>query len=963
MPAKRKPAGKKESVEAPRRSTRNASAGKDTGTKRKASPSPVPKTGGKSAKKGRKESASPAPEIRKPSRGKQAAAQKEETKPVAKASAKSTKQKGRVTRTVVKEVESKKPEIKKAADTKKTPEKKKPLETKSRSSSRAAKSPAPAKPSPQSKPKQKDSTPKQKAVTPRGRSKTPKKQEVSPQVTPKKQPATQKVTPKRNASPKAKKPTQNQKTSPKSLSSPKVNKESPSRPARSRRSKEIVPVEKSEEDEKATTAEVETKEDELVADETDQRESVTEEQEAEKSAELKDDEKTEEVTAVENVEMESTAQDEVENKESPADEEQTKKLNDPVETGSEPVTESDKDASKEEVNAITDVTEKVEPEKNGIESMETDDVTDNVESVESEKEVTNENEELSNDTKSESNEKDASTNNEDSIIVTDSSKEKDCIVENTDKNISPEVIGDAQEKDSNEISEFSQETEEITENDKDKIEISNVSNINETAGGSGDQIVIDNENEEESLVTDTSNDQVQENSISEKNNVESTVVDNIEELNSNQDSSEANDSNDVDDKIQNKRKFDSVDQDDDDSIMKKPKLVEEVDIQANGNNSCDDIAKDYVVIEMKDVPQPESSEVLCSLPNPIFNRPFIPNPAYVNSADSSKHFSVVSYNMLADCHLFRNDYSFTEEKYLQSDYRLSKVIEELRYLDADVLCMQEVDPEYYSKQLLPSLKGLGYDGLFKRRTQEYFNEGEATFYKTSRFTLMKSTLSSFYDLINKELTGIDPTIQEAVRNYMNLPDVVVITKLKCNNTGQEVTVGNVHIQWGQMKVPDAQCVQIASAVKEIVSNADGDVFPHIICGDFNSPPMSPGYLVARDGYPSGDETINILMQIENLQLPEGKKASLVNSLWPAFQHTSSSLRSAYSEAQGVEPDVSSFNRVMCHCVDYIFYSSMSLDNVGVLQLASKEKITETGGIPNCYFPSDHVSIKAVLSFK
>lgn len=64
--------------------------------------------------------------------------------------------------------------------------------------------------------------------------------------------------------------------------------------------------------------------------------------------------------------------------------------------------------------------------------------------------------------------------------------------------------------------------------------------------------------------------------------------------------------------------------------------------------------------------------------------------------------------------------------------------------------------------------------------------------------------------------------------------------------------------------------QIASAVKEIVSKATGDNFPHIICGDFNSPPMSPGYLVARDGYPSGDETINTLMKIENLELPDGK---------------------------------------------------------------------------------------------
>ena len=67
--------------------------------------------------------------------------------------------------------------------------------------------------------------------------------------------------------------------------------------------------------------------------------------------------------------------------------------------------------------------------------------------------------------------------------------------------------------------------------------------------------------------------------------------------------------------------------------------------------------------------------------------------------------------------------------------------------------------------------------------------------------------------------------------------------------------------------------------------------------------------------------------------------------------------------QGTEPALTSYNRVMCACVDYLFYSSSSLDVTGVLQTASKDKIMETGGTPNCYFPSDHVSMKAVFSFR
>jgi len=63
---------------------------------------------------------------------------------------------------------------------------------------------------------------------------------------------------------------------------------------------------------------------------------------------------------------------------------------------------------------------------------------------------------------------------------------------------------------------------------------------------------------------------------------------------------------------------------------------------------------------------------------------------------------------------------------------------------------------------------------------------------------------SFQELVG----GIDPSIQTAVRQYLDLPDVCIVTKLECRTTGQTVTVGNVHINWGKMETPDIQCVQV-----------------------------------------------------------------------------------------------------------------------------------------------------------
>ena len=57
--------------------------------------------------------------------------------------------------------------------------------------------------------------------------------------------------------------------------------------------------------------------------------------------------------------------------------------------------------------------------------------------------------------------------------------------------------------------------------------------------------------------------------------------------------------------------------------------------------------------------------------------------------------------------------------------------------------------------------------------------------------------------------GLDPMQKEAIRSYLNRPDVMVLVKLRCNVTGQILTVGNIHVHWGKMKVPDVQCIQVS----------------------------------------------------------------------------------------------------------------------------------------------------------
>ncbi|XP_071112326.1 microtubule-associated protein futsch-like [Haliotis cracherodii] len=351
-------------------------------------------------------------------------------------------------------------------------------------------------------------------------------------------------------------------------------------------------------------------------------------------------------------------------------------------------------------------------------------------------------------------------------------------------------------------------------------------------------------------------------------------------------------------------------------------------------------------------------------PSPdIFHRTCVRNPNIdLSSITSSNKFSVASYNILAECHRLKGDYSYTDDKYLEQEFRHQLLLRELEYLDADILCLQEVNPKYYATLLQPALQKSGYEGNLMKRTKEAFDEGEATFVKTSRFSIESSKGVSLADLSKKNINeSLNKEVQQAVEEYLDRADVVNVSRLRCKQTNKVVTVGNIHVVWDNFSSPDVQSIQIASAVKELVSQAGSDSSPHFLCGDFNSTATSVGYQLARDGYLS-DSNIASLQAVENLKLESGSKA-LINHLWGAFQHTSSNLNSAYNTCQDGEPEFTTYTSNMLEGVDYIFYGSDGLGAADILRVVDSAVLEETGGIPNQDFPSDHLSLKSTLYFK
>jgi len=101
----------------------------------------------------------------------------------------------------------------------------------------------------------------------------------------------------------------------------------------------------------------------------------------------------------------------------------------------------------------------------------------------------------------------------------------------------------------------------------------------------------------------------------------------------------------------------------------------------------------------------------------------------------SETFSVATYNLLADCYASPSYFKLTHPSTLSWRNRKEAVLEVLDALDADILCLQEVD--HFDSFLLPQMRARGYDGRFKKRNGPTKRDGCATFWRRDRLKLVQ----------------------------------------------------------------------------------------------------------------------------------------------------------------------------------------------------------------------------------
>lgn len=170
---------------------------------------------------------------------------------------------------------------------------------------------------------------------------------------------------------------------------------------------------------------------------------------------------------------------------------------------------------------------------------------------------------------------------------------------------------------------------------------------------------------------------------------------------------------------------------------------------------------------------------------------------------------VISYNILADAYIRRAYYPNTRDAALDPERRLGVLCERVAALDADVLCLQEVQPHALDA-LGAHLDSHRMCWASKGRSRP---DGCATFVRSERIAVRREKRFEYGD---------------------GSGHVALLTWLAAGRL--ELAVANTHLRWSPPTVPAVESPGYRQ-LREVVACIDSDRW--VVCGDFNMEPEHP----------------------------------------------------------------------------------------------------------------------------
>ncbi len=182
----------------------------------------------------------------------------------------------------------------------------------------------------------------------------------------------------------------------------------------------------------------------------------------------------------------------------------------------------------------------------------------------------------------------------------------------------------------------------------------------------------------------------------------------------------------------------------------------------------------------------------------------------------AESFSIASYNILADSYVKPEWYRHVDPEVLRWDRRKFALAERIARLNADIVCLQEVEADAYTLLERP-LGAEGYDGVFAKKGCAK-PDGCATFFRPGRLRFAGSETIYYRD----SLGGVPHS-----------GHLALVCDFTCD--WGVIKVANTHLKWGQENKPPEEhigYIQISELVNDHFKQ-DRRSFAWIVCGDLN----------------------------------------------------------------------------------------------------------------------------------
>jgi CCR4-NOT transcription complex subunit 6 len=283
--------------------------------------------------------------------------------------------------------------------------------------------------------------------------------------------------------------------------------------------------------------------------------------------------------------------------------------------------------------------------------------------------------------------------------------------------------------------------------------------------------------------------------------------------------------------------------------------------------------------------------------------------------------SLVSWNLLAPIYASPQKYPWSESGDLDWKYRKPRIIEQLRRIDADVVCLQEMQVDLWEE--------------FRNDMRDKLDYDQAILQKMGRNHPVANAI-----LVKKDCRLRVVRTESRSRVLIAVLQALHDDEEKENPATAPLYLANVHLEAG-MDEDDIRLAQIRSLCKRLTRHVDEeDHHPAILfCGDFNTVRDSPLYTFLQTGaYTLTNEDNFIHTEIHSPLLP---------------------LRDAYLELHRSDDDLQLMSFRSGHLLDYLWVSN-AIQVLCTMPVEHQE--TEPKPWPDSTHPSDHVPIGALISW-